>query len=269
MSFVYAFKSENSIYMIGDTKVTIDDTKGGKPFEGMRRLIEEYGILKTIILHDEIALGFASDNLKHVNCALKSILNNTLPLEDIINILVKSSRENDDASEYILAYKNQNIYLIKNGIVEERENCYVGSHDIFEELQKRRNNRPISPNIVLPIIRSLIKDEIIDNRVGGFCTELEYNVIKQKYQYTETFDSLVTKERYIPSGATLPIVDNAEDGGFTYITSPFEIEGTNQFLAIQILQNKKTYTYIPQPDTLPCNCDFNYLFLPFDISGRV
>ena len=59
MSFVYAFKSNNIIYMIGDTKVTIDDRNGIENFKDKRRVVEECGILKTIILSNEIALGFA------------------------------------------------------------------------------------------------------------------------------------------------------------------------------------------------------------------
>lgn len=268
MSFVYAFKADDSICMIGDTKVTIDDKKGGKPFGNRRRLVEEYGILKTIILSYNIALGFASNNLKDVDDALEFIFNKATTFENILNILVDSSKKHNGASEYILTYKNEHIFLIKNGVAEERVNCYIGSHKFFTELQKQRNNRPISHDTIPILVSTLIKSNV-DKNVGGFCIQLKYSDYKQKYIYVETFDSTVTKERFIPSGATLPLVDSAEDGGFTYQTFPFYNEGIIQYLAIQIIQINKTYAYVPLLITPPYDCEFKYLFLPFDISDKI
>ena len=72
----------------------------------------------------------------------------------------------------------------------------------------------------------------------------------------------------IPSGATLPIVDNAEDGGFTYTTYPVLINDS-QYLAIKIIQINKTYVYMPMIKFSSYNSKFKYLFFPYDISDCV
>lgn len=267
MSFVYAFKFENCIYMIGDTKVTIDDTRGVENFKDMRRLVEEYGTLKTIILSDDIALGFSGNNLGHVDSAIKDILESVSTHKNIVDILREYSEEEKNAPDFILAYKNELIYLISNGIVEERDNCFIGSPKVFNELQKRRDNQPINPKTILPIIQNLIKENI-DNGVGGFSIELIYTPFEKRFVYKDKLDSTITKERYIPSGGFLPIVDNAEDGGFTYILSHIHKEGTYYYPTIQLAQNKKTYAYVPIFFTpIHSDCIYKYLFLPFDISN--
>ena len=268
MSFVYAFKSNNSIYMIGDTKVIIDDKYGVVNFRSKRECVEKYGILKTVILSDSIALGFASNNLRDVDEALRSICNNALSLKNIIKILTDYSRKCNGASEFILTYSNEYIYSIKNGFAEERENCYVGSYECFRALQWQRNNRPISPDIIFPLIRTMIRSNI-DPKVGGFCTELKYNNDEQKFEYIEKISSTTTITKTIPSGGTLPLTGSAEDGGFTYATFPFRNEDAFQYLALHMYQLNKTYVYVPLLNMPPCDCELKYLFIPFDISDRI
>ena len=266
MSFVYAFKADDSIFMIGDTKVIIGDRNNDENFKDIRRTVEEYGTLKTIIHSDDIALGFAGNDLGLVSDAFQEVFESNMNKTEIVDVLRKYSFRGENAPSFILTYKNEKIYLIENGNVEERENCYIGSRIVFEELQKRRNNRPIESGI-LTLIILLLKDGI-DDTVGGFCTQLKFNNNENKYQYIEMLDSTVTKPRMIPSGATLPLVDNAEDGGFTYTTRPVLINDS-QYLAIQIIQINKTYVYMPMIKFSSCNSKFKYLFFPYDISDCV
>lgn len=185
----------------------------------------------------------------------------------LVDGLRKYSFRGENAPSFILTYKNDKIYLIENGNVVECENCHIGSIDVFKELQKRRNNRPINSEI-LTLIMLLLKDGI-DDTVGGFCTQLKFNNNEKKYQYIETVDSTVTKPKMIPNGATLPLVDNAEDGGFTYTTFPFLINDSSQYLAIHITQINKTYVYMPMISFSSINSKFKYLFFPYDISDYV
>ena len=267
MSFVYAFKADDSIYMIGDTKVSIGERNNKENFKGIRRSVEEYGTLKTIILSDDIALGFVGNDLGLVSDALQKIFESDMNLAEIVDVLRKYSFRGENAPSFILTYKNEKIYLIENGGVGERENCYIGSRIVFEELQKRRNNRPINSEI-LTLIRFLLKDDI-DDTVGGFCTQLKFIRNENKYQYLKTLDSTVTKPRMIPTGATLPLVDNAEDGGFTYATFTVLINGSSQYLAIHITQINKTYVYMPMINFSYSNSKFKYLFFPCDIPDCV
>lgn len=263
MSFVYAYKHNNKIFMIGDTKITIDDSNGIDNFKDKRQLVEELGILKTIILSNDLALGFAGNNVGLVDKALRDIFQNSFEQAEIIKILVEYSLKGIDAPDFILTYKNEKIYLIKNGTIEERDNCYIGSRDIFEELQKRRNYEPIGSE-TRQIVRNLIKENV-DNTVGGFCTEISFATLNNAYIYSEVLDSTVTKERYIPSGGLIPLFDSAEDGGFTYQTLPFFNVDLTQYLEIQISQNNKTYLYAPIMVTPPHECIYKYLFLPVEV----
>lgn len=263
MSFIYAYKHNDKIFMIGDTKVTIDDSNGIDNFKDKRQLVEKLGILKTIILSNNLAIGFAGNNIGLVDNALRDIFQSAFEQEEIIKILVEYSLKGKDAPDFILTYKNEKIYLIKNGIIEERENCYIGSKDTFEELQKRRDNAPIDSE-TRKIVRNLIKERF-DNTVGGFSTEISFTPLNNSYIYSEILDSTVTKERYIPSGGFMPLFDSAEDGGFTYQTLPFFNEDLMQYLEIQISQNNKTYLYAPIVVTPPHECIYKYLFLPVEV----
>ena len=157
MSFVYAFKFNNSIYMYGDTKITIDDS-GADNFKDKRCLVDKLGILKTIILSNNIALGFSGNNICYIDDALKEISNNKMDLDYIVDILKFYSAKEYNAPDFILAHKNDYLIKISNGKIEERDNCYIGSSDAFNYLQTQKAYKKIEPILISEIFSNIIEN---------------------------------------------------------------------------------------------------------------
>lgn len=61
MSFVYAEKSDQSIEIYCDTKITPGTAKGALFSPKMQQLIDRYGIVKTTIVCPEIAVSYAGN----------------------------------------------------------------------------------------------------------------------------------------------------------------------------------------------------------------
>ena len=263
MSFVYAFKFNKGIYMYGDTKVIIGDS-GTDNFKETRRLVEKLGILKTIILSNNIALGFSGNNICYVDDALKKIFNNKIDLDYIVNILKFYSAKEYNAPDFILAYKNDYLIKISNGEIEERDNCYIGSPDAFNYLQTQKAYERIEPGLISEIFSNLIEKNI-DNDVGKFYVGLHFDLDNNRFEYLERFWSEVINIGYIAPNETLPLFANAQNGGYTYQLYPIYNDSETQYLAIKFLQNDKIYAFIPATFIPKHTCQYPYLFLPYDI----
>ncbi len=266
MSFVFAMKYKERIYMFGDTKITFDKDNIINNFGNDVRLIEQIGMLKTIILSDDIALGVAGNNIKLINNAIADICFRDITKTEILDILKDYTLRKDNPPDFVLAYKNETIYRISNGEVEERENCYIGSKDFFEELQKRRNNQPLCPSKISDKIRNLIKEEF-DNTVGGYFTSVLYVKENKKFVYNLYLDSTVTNIGFVPSGGNLPLWDNAQNGGYTFQLLPYDMGFSVPFLAINFSQNNKTYLFVPRKIINDKDSYYNMLFLPYDFDN--
>lgn len=87
-----------------------------------------------------------------------------------------------------------------------------------------------------------------------------------RFEYLERLWSEVINIGYIAPNETLPLFANAQDGGYTYQIYPINNDNEPQYLAIEFLQNGKTYAFIPTVFTSERTCQYPYLFLPYDIS---
>lgn len=264
MSFVFALKKENSIYMYGDTKITDDNDDCEKFFCSSYGLVKKIGILKTIILSDNIALGFAG-KIGIVDEVLGEILINGTIQKNFLDILATSSLRDDNSCDFVVAYKNEMLYLIQGGKITSQNFCHIGSHDFFERFQEKRNFND-DPNQINEVIRQLIEEQV-DNTVGGYFISLQYDEKQHKFIYNEKFSSYCKIENKVSQNSLIPLINTPQDGGYTFQLFTYKYYNYN-FLALNIFQNESVYIFVPYKLTIDSECKYRNLFLPFNISNQ-
>lgn len=142
MSFVYAINEEEFVIM-SDSKITINDRlqKLWNDYES-RRIVEQFGMIKNIIVSPNIAIAYAGNNIDGVALLLKKILNKSYSLEDIIEIAYEIHTSSDfDNVEFIIGYyKSDNekeLISIKDGaIIRKCNRVWLGSYDAYKEFKR-------------------------------------------------------------------------------------------------------------------------------------
>ncbi len=267
MSFVYAFKHNDAVYMFGDTKVTINQNAIDN-FQSENNLVKKIGILKTIILSPEIALGFVSDNLLVVENTLKAIQTGNFPktIDDIIKILKDASLEKDNATDFVLIVK-LDIYKISNGECEKTDICHIGSEKVFSFIQKEKGNRTITAGLINSLIKKAIEQNI-DETVGEFCVQLNYNLNEQEFIYAEDFYSSINRDIFVGKNQKIPICGTIENGDFKYELYTIQNELDYKYLAIKFFDT--IYSFMPLISKIDdeFKCEYKYLFLPINITEK-
>lgn len=264
MSFVLALKNENSIYMYGDTKLTDGNDDCEKFFCSSYSLVKNIGVLKTIILSDSIALGFAG-KIGIVDEVLGEIFINGKIHKNFLNILATASVRDNNSCDFVVAYKNEMLYLIQNGEITSQNFCHVGSHYFFERFQEKRNFIE-DPNQINEIIGKLIEEQI-DNTVGGYFISLQYDEKQQKFIYNEKFISHCRITKKVLQNSLIPLINTPQDGGYTFQLFSYKYYNYN-LLALNIFQNRSVYVFVPYKLTIDNECKYRNLFLPFNISNQ-
>ena len=153
MSFIYAEKNRlvcnseiiQTLSIYSDTKVSFNDnfSNWSKP---TRRYLEQYGIVKSLILHSTCCISFAGNNILYVG----KLLDDLAKQKDFTaNYLCKKAFEIHKEApindiEFIICYienTEQHIVCIKNGKMHiDCINAWIGSSETFIEMQKIRMN---------------------------------------------------------------------------------------------------------------------------------
>lgn len=148
MSFIYARKFENALFIFSDTKITFanDDTRyfSKKAFD----LVKRYGAIKSYIISREFCIAYAGQ-LMYASKLLQQI--DHLSIDDLkelalsihIESCMKTTEENDYSTDFIIGYidKDTHLYQIKNRTCSEVQNSYLGSYEAFNYFQKININR--------------------------------------------------------------------------------------------------------------------------------
>lgn len=131
MSLIVARKDGRKIGIVSDTKLTYPnhETKNLKtsPIDG---------VVKTVILNENLCVSFAGE-IEPAELALKEI-NISTDTNSILHLLEKFHHFSKGETEFIfcIGKPDLTIYEIKNGIVQETNQSWIGDKAVFENFQK-------------------------------------------------------------------------------------------------------------------------------------
>lgn len=144
MSFIYAISDEVNFVIMSDTKVTINDNllQLWKDKES-KKIVEQFGMVKCVILTPNIAVAFAGNNVEKAALLLRRAKEFDLGLEELVKVAYEIHRNsNDDEIEFIIGYyEDQNkkeLISIKNREITRRCNrAWLGSYDAYNEFKRQ------------------------------------------------------------------------------------------------------------------------------------
>ena len=259
MSFLYARKTGEHLYILADTKVNYNENRDmllHKLTESEIVLLDNYGIIKNVIVNKDLCIGSAG-LIEHFNELLEYIEENDI--KDVENIKGKALEINnkyDFQTDFIIAYVKdleRHLFLIKNNKIEETNSCWIGLHKCFETFQKTRNNEEFVKKyydndfsndfnkmyIDKKCFENLIQSNISLDYVGKYCVNCSYT--DKGFYYMGKSESYVPREHILESNrAVVNFFDTAENGGCTYITYC-----ENNMFSIYYAQIKKKIIFEP------------------------
>ena len=151
MSFVYAEKTTININgevipitaIYGDTRITIDDRAANKSNWGENgfKLIQQYGLLKTMIIEPRCCICFAGNEIMYAHKLLEYVFDKKRFTEDDLwnKALEIHQSAPKDAIEFILCtvddQEESHIVCIKNGeIYRDCKRAWIGSPSVYQTL---------------------------------------------------------------------------------------------------------------------------------------
>lgn len=232
MSLIVARKYNDNLIILSDTKLTYRYEEKNSPKDGT---------IKTIILSSNKAVCYAGD-VHFAELALKEIAED-LDVSRIESILMKYHHESEQATDFILAFSEENIVLveIKNGISQITDNSWIGSIGGFNQYQSsflsNANNQPQEVGGTTIKIAQMPETEDEDFRkiyskmfesminvieghevseVGGFIIPLIFENDAFKYNiYLQLFRKPIDIDMEVPDGRPAAInFSSVEDGAY-------------------------------------------------------
>lgn len=238
MSFVFAEKRQHNLEAISfmetcvysDTKITFTGAASGNWCEKQAKLIEQYGMAKSIILSPECCISFAGNKVALANKLIADIYKQQkIEIPEIISMAFNIHTEADpDDIEFIICCADvdnaTHITCIKGGSIHyDCQHAWIGSSAAFIKLEELffmgKESAKSFGQSEESVSRTSFFTEAIhscgDDTVGGFTILVSYREDEQRFVYPERVYSVVERQQSIKSGELLTIVDNAERGGFT------------------------------------------------------
>lgn len=252
MSFVYAVKEsikyDDCVHELtciySDTKISIDGTCKTNWGKRTREMIENYGLVKSVIVGPRCCISFAGNNIAYAHRLLYKLFEAKQFEEDeLINLAWEIHRiapKND--IEFIICIADETdkteIICIKNQSIQR--NCpyaWIGSEDAFSHLQKYRMADASHLNSYLMAFKYAM-DCCKDGSVGGFCISVIFSHSSHQFEYQERMELAVEREQKVLPGMPIKLVGGAEEGASTlhYYPSDLGVE-------IQIDQINLTIVY--------------------------
>jgi tetratricopeptide (TPR) repeat protein len=130
MSLIVARKQGNQIAIVSDTKLTYPDheikRQKDDPFEG---------VIKTIILDDDLCVSFAGEIVHAENAFLE--IGKKQNFDEVIEILYRHHRISNQKTEFLVCSGKPApfIHKIKNGESKEVNTCWIGDSKAFNSFQ--------------------------------------------------------------------------------------------------------------------------------------
>lgn len=228
MSFVYAEKSDQSIEIYCDTKITPGTAKGALFSPKMQQLIDRYGIVKTTIVCPEIAVSYAGNISKASRLFYALYEKKTFSTEEVLKMAVDVSiSDNLNDTDFIVA-SCENGYLslgyVKDGLCsQDCQNVWIGSQIAHEEFQKARleNNKGNASDRTSTAFLDIVQG-CSDETVGGFSIHVRMIDGKFDYSYSKTFQT--GKEQLVKPGEAIVFDMRNSEGGFSFEQLPISEE---------------------------------------------
>ena len=256
MSFVYAEKTTININgevipitaIYGDTRITLDDRAANKSNWGENgfKLIQQYGLLKTMIIEPRCCICFAGNEIMYAHKLLEYVFDKKRFTEDDLwdKALEIHQSAPKDAIEFILCtvddQEESHIVCIKNGeIYRDCKRAWIGSPSVYQTLINLYD--PDTPLQGQVLSLSKFQEAIAnsgDNSVGGFCSSIRYDRWMKSFVYAYRLELHVERDQTVRPGDAIILYHPAEAGGFA-----FEIPESNQEFRLNFLQSNCSLIY--------------------------
>lgn len=256
MSFVYAekcllnFDNETikTLSIYSDTKVSTGENRSNWSSKYVK-VLDQYGLIKTLILCPTCCISFAGNNILYVTKLLdcfagKGEFSEELLCQKAFEIH-KSAPKND--IEFLICYLcngEQHIVCIKEGKMDlDCTHAWIGSQETFCELQKQRmsvldNNPEEIQNATSNCFRKAIQ-ETKDDSVGKHIFIHTVATSKSnRFIYQYRTESYLDISQFVLPGETIRISGDAAEGAFTV-----EYLDTTEDVIINIKQADLTILY--------------------------
>lgn len=200
MSFIYAEIYNDQFHIYADTKITCDeDRKKDWESEEQFNLVKQYGMVKNIIVRDNLVVCYAGNNVYLAAELFNEI--NGLSVEQIISkaFLIHFNAENVNDIEFLICYVEngkKSIVCIKENRKLNCESEYIGSDKAGQLLKNKLNEREITSEVfgktkremhinTYTIFREIVSGNSIEG-VGGFIISIIWSEGEQSFVYSET-----------------------------------------------------------------------------------
>ena len=229
-------------------KISFDDRAANKSNwgENTYKLIQQYGLLKTMIIDPRRCICFAGNDIMYAHRLLELVFDKKdYTDEELWNSAFEIHKSAPkDAIEFILCtvddQEESHIVCIKNGeTVRDCKRAYIGSERVHKSLINQYDSGIPQQEQVTSLDmfkRAIANSE--DNSVGGFCSDIRYDIWTKTFVYCERQEYHVEKDQIVQLGEAINFFHSAEDGGFA-----FEIPESNQEFRLNILQTGSSLIY--------------------------
>lgn len=246
MSFVYAI-NDMDFSIMSDTKISLnDDLKNLWNTEDERRIIEYFGLIKSIIVSPNIVVCYAGNNIDKAAELLRKIKSAEISLEQIIDFALeihKKVKVND--IEFIIGYCDENgreLISIKNReVIRNCKVAWIGSLYAYKEFKRRENdNAEKIKNRHKGIIiergdnqfKEILDEELVgiyqieqifqevvesgmDSTVGGMTVRIKIPMGKDTFEYMAGMSYISSSwPQEVKSGEKLEFRVSAEEGSY-------------------------------------------------------
>lgn len=147
MSFIYAI-NDKVFNIMSDTKVSINDNlmRLWKDMDS-KRIVEQIGMIKTIIVSDSIVIAYAGNTFEGFALLLRRYKGKNIDLEELIQELYNVHIESSEDIEFLVGYykgkDEKELISIKNGTtIRGCKRAWLGSFDAYKEFARLEKNIP-------------------------------------------------------------------------------------------------------------------------------
>lgn len=153
MSFVYAVNDIEFLIM-SDTKISFSDRLSCWNSDFERKLVEQLGLIKSIIVSPNMVVCYAGNNIDGAAKLLREIKLVGYNLEKTIERAFQIHKEDKvDAIEFIIGYSSKNkkeLVSVKNGqIIRGCKIAWLGSWDAYNQFKSMESTMVLDEQIQL------------------------------------------------------------------------------------------------------------------------
>lgn len=233
MSFIYAI-NDGFFSILSDTKIEMNDNLSKLwNTESERRLIQQIGLLKSVIVSNNLVICYAGNNIDKAAELLRKAKDVSDNLDELISTALKiHTTAKKDAIEFIIAYcdkKNRELISIKeNKVTRNCKFAWLGSYKAFHEFRGLESQNALSEcfedesnkkfQIVLKI-EKFFKEVVnsgIDPSVGGMTVRIRAMDGENTFQYMAEFQAISGGwPQVVKLGENIIFFEGAEKGSYT------------------------------------------------------